>query len=117
MRVVSIIESVTEEQLCNVPPEFVTLSREVMAKLQNMATGKLGRNITQIVEDWLNVPGLLVLRTVSRYFATGRAPDALFNFKDLERVQLKGGSLEGFLNTWYMVTNGMKKVPDHEMQE
>ena len=26
-------ESVTDEQLCNVPSEFVTLSREIMAKL------------------------------------------------------------------------------------
>jgi hypothetical protein len=114
-------ESVTDEQLCNVPPEFVILSREIMAKLQNNATGELGLNITQIVEDWLkagrSAPGLLILRTVSRYFATGRAPDALCNLKDLERVQLKGGNLEGVLNTWYMVINGMKKVPDIEMQE
>ena len=92
-----------------------------MAKLQNMATGELGRNITQIVEDWLKAGrsalGLLILRIVSRYFATGRAPDALYNLKDLERITLKGGNLEGFLNTWYMVTNGMKKVPDIEMQE
>ena len=86
-------ESVTDERLCSVPPEFVTLSREVMARLQNMATGELGRNITQLVEDWLkagrSAPGLLILRTVSRYFATGRAPDAFFNFKDLERVILR----------------------------
>ena len=92
-----------------------------MAKLQNMATGELCRNITQIVEDWFkasrSAPGLLILRTVTRYFATGRAPDALFNFKDLEKVQLRGGNLEGFLNTWYMVINGMKKVPDIEMLE
>ena len=73
------------------------------------------------MEDWLksgrSTPGLVILRTVSRYFATGRASDALYNLKDLERVQLKGGNLEGFQNTWYMVINGMKKVPDIEMQE
>ena len=50
-------ENITDEQLCKVPPEFVTLSGEVMAKLQNMATGELGRNITQIVEDWLKAAG------------------------------------------------------------
>jgi hypothetical protein len=76
-------EKISDEDLCTVPPDFVTLSRELTAKLQNMATGELGRNITQIVEDWLHsgrsAPGLLILRTVSRYFATGRAPDALYN--------------------------------------
>ena len=78
-------ESITDEQLYKVPRIFMTLSREITSKLQHIATGELGRNITQLVEDWLktgrSAPGLLLLRTIIRYFATGRAPDALYNLR------------------------------------
>ena len=86
-----------------------------------MATGELGRFITQIVEDWLKpkrtAPGLLLLRIILTHYATGRAPDALYNLIDLQRVQIKNGNLEGFVNTWNMVLKGMKKVPDIDTQE
>jgi len=32
-------EKIRDEDLCIVPSDFVTLSREITAKLQNMATG------------------------------------------------------------------------------
>ena len=74
-------EGVTEDQLMVIPNKFRQLSRKITGKLQNMATGELGRFITQIVEDWLKTkrtaPGLLLLRIILTHYATGRAPDAL----------------------------------------
>ena len=36
---------------------------------------------------------------------------------DLEKVQIRSGNLEGFLNSWFLVLRGMKKEPDIEMME
>ena len=114
-------DNITDDELSKTPKKFLTLSRDIAAKLQHIASGELGRCITQLVEDWLKIgrstPGLLVLRTIIRYFATGRAPDALYNLKDLEKIQIRSGNLEGFLNTWFLVLKGMRKEPDIEMME
>ena len=45
------------EEFYVVPKRFRTLSREMSAKFQNIATGELGRVLTQIVEEWLKRTG------------------------------------------------------------
>ena len=57
------------------------------------------------------MPGLLLLRLMVKYFATGRAADFLYNINDLQRVAIRGGNLEGFMNTWIMVLQGMREEP------
>jgi len=114
-------DTVSDEQLCIIPKRFRLLSREITSKLQNMAQGELRRQITQVVEDWQkqrkSAPGLLLLRMILKHFATGRAPDALYNVIDLQCVQIRSGRLDGFMNTWNMVIARMKTVPDLGTQE
>ena len=76
-------ESISDEDLRVVPRKFAILSRKIAATLQEKATGQVGRIITQTAGNWIkegkSVPGLLLLRIIVKYFATGRAADALFN--------------------------------------
>ena len=69
------------EDLYEIPKEFRNLSRECAAKFQSIATGELGRLITQIVEEWLkkgkSAPALVLLRTIVDYYHTGSAPGVL----------------------------------------
>ena len=76
-------KSIPMEELEIIPKEFRNLSRECAAKFQSIATGELGRNITQIVEEWLKkgrtAPALVLLRTIVNYYDTGSAPGILYN--------------------------------------
>ena len=91
------------------------------AALQKIATGELGRCITQKAEDCLkngkSVPGLILFRLIVKYYATGRHVETVFNLNDLQKVVIKGGKFEGFQNTWDMVLKGMRKSPDDDVLE
>ena len=95
-----------------VPRRFRILSRKMSSKFQSVATGQLGIMITQVVEEWLlqgkSVPALVLLREIVNYYDTGNAPGILYNILDLQKLQVKNGNLEAFLNTWFMVLRGMK---------
>jgi len=114
-------ESLPPEYFHTVPKKFATLSRKIAAVLQKVAEGNLGRNITQTAEDWIkqgkSVPGLVLLRIILQYYATGRQSDAVFNLNDLQKVQIKGGNLEGFQISWDMVLKGMRKPPEEDTLE
>ena len=114
-------ENLSEESFFKVPKKFATLSRKLSSQLQRIATGELGRQITQKVEDCLkqgkSAPGLVLLRMILKYYSSGRHAEAVFNLNDLQKVTIKGGNLEGFQNTWNMVLKGMRKPPDEETLE
>ena len=114
-------KSILIEELETIPKEFRNLSRECSAKFQSIATGELGRNITQIVEEWLkkgkSAPALVLLRTIVNYYDTGSAPGILYNILDLQKIEVRNHNLEGFINTWYMVLRGMKDIPDTKILE
>jgi len=114
-------ESVTDETLHKVPRRYATLSRKFASALQEKATGELGRKITLTVAKWLSegksAPGLLLFRIVVRYYATGRAAEALYNINDLQRIRIHGNDLEQFMNTWEMVLEGMRIRPPDEQLE
>ena len=67
------------------------------AKFQSIATGELGRRITQIVEEWLQkgetIPALVLLRAIVNYYDTGSAPGALYNILDLQKITVRNGNL------------------------
>ncbi len=62
-----------------------------------------------------SVPGLLLFRIVLRYYATGRAAEALYNINDLQRIGVR--EFESFMNTWEMVLEGMRIRPPDEHLE
>ena len=101
------------EYFDEVPRRFKLLSRKLATALQKIATGELGRRITQKAEDYMkegrSVPGLVLLRVVQMDYSTNHQAEVLFNLLDLQKVQIKGGNIEGFLNSWDMVLKGMKK--------
>ena len=109
------------ETLYVVPKRFGILSRKTSAKFQSIATGELGRNITQIVEEWLQrgemTPTLVLLRAIVVYYDTGSAPGVVYNILDLLKITVRNGDLEGFINTWYMVLRGMKESVDPNILE
>ena len=47
-------------------------------------------------------------------YSTCRQAEVLFNLNDLQKVQIKNGNIEGFVNSWGMVIEGMKRVPDED---
>jgi len=104
-----------------IPKRFLTLSKKLAAALQKIATGELGRKISQIAEDYLkrgrSVPGLVLLRVIQMDYSTNRQAEVVFNLNDLQKVQIKSGNLEGFTNSWDMVLKGMRKVPEEDILE
>ena len=49
--------------------------------------------------------------------AVAEQSDVVFSIPDLGAVQIKGGKVEGFQNSWDMVLKGMKKKPDDDTIE
>ena len=91
-------KSVPVEDLAIVPRRFRILSRKMSSKFQSVATGQLGLQITQVVEEWLlrgeSVPALVLLREIVNYYDTGNAPGILYNILDLQKLQVRNGNLE-----------------------
>ena len=114
-------KSVPEESLKVVPKRFRILSRRMAAKFQSIATGQLGLQISQIVEEWLlegqAPPALILLRTIVNYYDTGSAPGVLYNILDLQKLAIRNGNLEGFINSWYMMLRGMSDKVDPKILE
>ena len=91
-------QSLSDDFFHTVPKEFRTLSRKLATRLQEIASGELGREITQLTEDWMrghghskgvgsSVPGLVLWRVILTAYATGRQPEAVSNLNDLQKVQ------------------------------
>ena len=47
-----------------------------------------------------------------RYYATGKNAEVLIDLNDLQKVTLRGDSIEGLQASWAMVLSGLSKVPD-----
>ena len=114
-------KSVPEENLKVVPRRFAILSRRMAAKFQSIGTGQLGLELSQIVEVWLlegqTPPALILLRTIVNYYDTGSAPGVLYNILDLQKLAVRNGNLEGFINSWYMMLRGMNDKVDPKILE
>ena len=50
-------------------------------------------------------------------YDTGSAPGVLYNILDLQKITVRNGNLEGFVNTWYMVLRGMDSDIDPKIME
>jgi len=104
-----------------VPKRFATVSQKLAAVLTEKAEGELGRKITHKSEEYVkkgrSAPGLVLLKIVHEYYATSKHAEVVYNITDLQKVQIKAGNVEGFQNSWEMVLQGMKKVPDDETLE
>ena len=104
-----------DQEFERVPKRFRGLSRKLATALQKAATGRLGRKISQLAEDYLNLgmscPGLLLLRVVFRRFAASETVEAVYNITDLSVVKCKGGDLEQFQMTWTEILRAMTGAP------
>ena len=101
---------------------FLTLDRKLGAALSKIATGELGRILTQAGEDAMQfndrvARGRELLCIIFQYYSTGKGPDVVYNLNDLQAIRLKGDAIENFQNTWIMVISGLKKKPDPEVLE
>ena len=114
-------EGTPDSELSGVDPKFGLLDRRLSARLQMIATGELGRQITQKAEDALKtgraVRGRELLRMIFQYYQTNRTADAVYNLTDLQKVRIVKGNIEGFQSTWIMVLSGMRKLPDEDVLE
>jgi len=41
----------------------------------------------------------------------------MYNLNDLQQIKIKAGNLEGFQNSWIMVTSNMRKLPEIDILE
>jgi len=100
---------------------FATVDRKLATALQKVATGELGRIITQESEMALKggraLTGREIFFVVQRWYATGKTAERLFNLRDLQAVKVVNGNLQGFQNSWVMVLSGMKSSPDADTLE
>ena len=100
---------------------FATVDRKLATALQKVATGELGRIITQESEMALKggraLKGREIFFAVQRWYATGKTAERLFNLRDLQAVKVVNGNLQGFQNSWVMVLSGMKSSPDADTLE
>ena len=78
---------VPNSALARTSVKFGLLDRRLSARLQQIATGELGRQISQRAEDALKtsraVRGRELLRLIIRYYQTNRTADAVYNMTDL----------------------------------
>ena len=81
------------------------MSSKLAIRLREIASGELGRVITQLIEDWMkgyghsngagsSVPGLVLCRLILKACATGPQSEAVDNLNDLQMVQIKNGNEE-----------------------
>ena len=100
-------KSIPIEDLAIVPRRFRILSRKMSSKFQSVATGQLGLQITQVVEEWLlrgeAVPALVLLREIVNYYDTGNAPGNFITFLTCRncRLGMETWKASSTLGTWY----------------
>ena len=100
---------------------FARLDRKLATSLMSLASGELGRRMTQASDDALKegrvVRGRELLFTTVRYFSTGCHAEIVFTLMDLQRVTLKGDNIEAFQSAWTEVLGSLKREPDVEVLE
>ena len=81
----------------------------------------LGGQVALAAEQWLQkkkpVPGLVLLRTIIKYFATNRACEILFNINGQAACKIRNSSLDGFINCWDCILQGMREPPNETQLE
>jgi hypothetical protein len=97
---------------------FAILDRKVGAKLQSMATGELGRRITQAADnarkEKRSLRGREIAWIVINYYSVSRFGNSLHNINDLQNVRMVQYNLEQFQNNWVAVLDGMRRAPHPE---
>ena len=100
---------------------FARLDRKLANALMAIASGELGRRMTQASDDALKegrvINGRELLFLIVRYFSTGRHAEIVFTLMDLQRVTLKGDNIEAFQSAWTEVLGSLKREPDVEVLE
>ncbi len=95
---------------------WVSLDRKIAAALTKMATGEIGREITQRSTTCLNnntiARGRVLLAIVFRYYASGQSGQAMYDMNHLQSLVLKGDNLEAFHNTWNLVISELSVEPE-----
>ena len=93
------LDGVPDDDLACTSMKFGLLDRRLSARLQQIASGELGRQITQKAEDALKtgraVRGRELLRLIIRYYQTNRTADAVYNLTDLQRVRVIKNNIDG----------------------
>jgi hypothetical protein len=96
--------------------EFESLDGKLFAALTKVMTGELGRKVNQVKETGTKAGvlfrGRQVLWLVYDHYRMNDELGLIYDFRDLNSVRMRGGSLESFLNSWENVLLGMKKQPD-----
>ena len=95
--------------------EFMSLHVKLAAALSKLASGDLGRKLTQAkeVEARMGVmlKGRQALWMVYEYYRVNAEAGALFDLSDLLNVKLRGDALEAFMANWDYVLVGMAVEP------
>ena len=103
--------------LWKVPLRFRILSLRASKGLTEILTGELARRVAQMNEQTMlsgrTIPALVILRLISVWYYASSRGEAMYGLNELQRVELKGGNIEGFQNTWVMVLSGQK----HNIEE
>ena len=113
-------ESKSAEYFADSGKTFQSVDRKLGAALSKIATGELGRRITQLQDQAMQnenrmVRGREILRLIFLYFATGKNAEVMFSLNDLQKITLKGDNIENFQNTWEMVLGRLPKNPDKDI--
>ena len=113
---------VPEATLWTTPKKFRTLSRKISLGLQKQCKSDLGHRVSQMVEDNMNlgrtIPGLVLLRFLVKWYASGTKNEQMYALNDLQRVKISNGNIETMQSLWIMVNTGLRvQQPDETLEE